>query len=93
VTLHTFGHAGIGILHALILEDSDDRSRWAAAQTVRDELVRAALARGGSVSGEHGIGLGNRAYMAAEHGPAVDLMKQIKAVFDPAGILNPGKIW
>ena len=93
VTLHTFGHAGIGILHALILEDSDDRSRWAAAQTVRDELVRAALARGGSVSGEHGIGLGNRAYMAAEHGPAVDLMKQIKAVFDPTGILNPGKIW
>jgi D-lactate dehydrogenase (cytochrome) len=93
VTLHTFGHAGIGILHALMLEDQGDESRWAAAQVVRDDLVRMALANGGSVSGEHGIGLGNRSYLVAEHGAAVDLMKQIKAVFDPAGILNPGKIW
>jgi D-lactate dehydrogenase (cytochrome) len=93
VTLHTFGHAGIGILHALILEEPGDATRWAAAQQVRDELVRAALAHEGSVSGEHGIGLGNRAYMREEHGPALDLMQRIKAVFDPEGILNPGKIW
>jgi D-lactate dehydrogenase (cytochrome) len=93
VVLHTFGHAGIGILHALILEDPRDAARWAAAQAVRDELVAAALSHGGSLSGEHGIGIGNRAYVAAEHGAAVDLMKAIKAAFDPAGIFNPGKIW
>jgi D-lactate dehydrogenase (cytochrome) len=94
VTLHTFGHAGIGIVHALILADAADSARWAAAQSVRDRLVRLALDHGGSVSGEHGIGLGNRAYLAAEHGgAAVGVMAGIKAVFDPQAILNPGKIW
>jgi D-lactate dehydrogenase (cytochrome) len=93
VTLHTFGHAGIGILHALILGDPLDPVQWTAAQAVREALVHAALSYGGSVSGEHGIGIGNRPYLLKEHGPAVDLMRQIKAVFDPAGILNPGKIW
>jgi D-lactate dehydrogenase (cytochrome) len=93
MTLHTFGHAGIGILHALILEDPGNATRWEAAQATRAALIHAALAHGGSVSGEHGIGTGNRAYLSEEHGGAVALMQDIKAVFDPAGILNPGKIW
>jgi D-lactate dehydrogenase (cytochrome) len=93
VLLHTFGHAGIGIVHVLILEDASDAGRWACAHDVRDALVAAALAHGGSVSGEHGIGLGNRQYVAAEHGPALALMQGVKSVFDPHGILNPGKIW
>ena len=88
--VHLFGHAGIGILHALVLADERDR---AAAESARDVLVDAALALGGSCSGEHGMGLGNRRYAAREHGEALALMQGVKALFDPRSILNPGKIW
>jgi D-lactate dehydrogenase (cytochrome) len=88
--VHLFGHAGIGILHALVLADPAER---AAAEAARDALVAEALALGGSCSGEHGMGLGNRRYAAREHGAALALMRGIKALFDPSGILNPGKIW
>jgi D-lactate dehydrogenase (cytochrome) len=94
VPLYTFGHAGLGILHVLSrVTGGVDPSALAAAATLRDDLVHAALRLGGSVSGEHGIGIGNRAFLRHEHGPAVDLMQGIKTVFDPAGILNPGKLW
>jgi D-lactate dehydrogenase (cytochrome) len=57
-----------------------------------ERLVHHALALGGTASGEHGIGLAKRAYMAAEHGAALDWMRRLKALFDPQGLLNPGKI-
>jgi D-lactate dehydrogenase (cytochrome) len=88
--VHCFGHAGIGILHALVLADDAER---AAADTARDALVEIALGLGGSCSGEHGMGLGNRRYAAREHGAALPLMQGVKALFDPHGILNPGKMW
>lgn len=90
IAIHLFGHAGIGILHALVLADASERP---AAEAARDVLVEAALALGGSCSGEHGMGLGNRRYAAREHGAALALMQGVKALFDPHGILNPGKIW
>jgi D-lactate dehydrogenase (cytochrome) len=90
LVVHCFGHAGIGILHALVLADPSER---AAADAARDALVDTALALGGSCSGEHGMGLGNRRYAAREHGAALELMRGVKALFDPRGILNPGKIW
>ncbi len=90
LAVHLFGHAGIGILHALVLADAAGR---AAAEEARDALVAEALALGGSCSGEHGMGLGNRRYAAREHGAALALMQGIKTLFDPCGILNPGKIW
>ena len=93
VVLHTFGHAGIGILHALLREDPADTDRWAAAQQVKDEIVAFVLSVGGTASGEHGIGLGSQKYVHQEHGATVELMKGIKQVFDPKQILNPGKIW
>lgn len=93
VRLFTFGHAGLGILHVLITENPEDAERWNAALAVKDRVIRFVLERGGSVSGEHGLGLGNRGYARLEHGNAVDVMKAVKAVFDPDGILNPGKIW
>lgn len=93
VVLHTFGHAGIGILHALIREDPADAARWHAANRAKDEIVAFVLSVGGTASGEHGIGLGSRKYVQQEHGPALEYMKAIKQVFDPKGILNPGKIW
>src|SRR5213080_2554850 len=90
LAVHLFGHAGIGILHALVLADAAER---AEAEAARDVLVEEALARGGSCSGEHGMGLGNRRYAAREHGAALALMQGVKQLFDPHGILNPGKIW
>ncbi|HSV08112.1 MAG TPA: FAD-linked oxidase C-terminal domain-containing protein, partial [Candidatus Binatus sp.] len=90
LAIHLFGHAGIGILHALVLADEAERP---AADAARDALVEAALTLGGSCSGEHGMGLGNRRYAAREHGGALRLMQDVKALFDPRGILNPGKIW
>jgi D-lactate dehydrogenase (cytochrome) len=90
LAVHLFGHAGIGILHALVLADAGER---AAAEAARDALVDHALALGGSCSGEHGMGLGNRGYAAREHGAALALMQSVKALFDPHGILNPGKMW
>jgi D-lactate dehydrogenase (cytochrome) len=90
VPVHLFGHAGIGIVHALVLADDAER---AAAEAARDALVESALGLGGSCSGEHGMGLGNRRYAAREHGAALALMQGVKALFDPKSILNPGKIW
>lgn len=88
-----FGHAGIGILHVLIPARPDVSADWIAAESAKDELVSAAIELGGTVSGEHGMGSGNRKYAARALGPALDLMKAVKGVFDPKGILNPGKIW
>src|SRR5262245_48767817 len=90
LVVHCVGHAGSGILHALVLADE---AGWAVARTARDALVDRALALGGSCSGEHGMGLGNRRYAAREHGAALDLMAGVKQLFDPHGILNPGKMW
>ncbi len=90
LVVHLFGHAGIGILHALVLADETAR---AAADAARDALVETVLSLGGSCSGEHGMGLGNRRYAARGPGSALALMQGIKSLFDPHGILNPGKIW
>ena len=90
VIVHLFGHAGIGILHALVLATDAEQP---AAEAARDALVEGALGLGGACSGEHGMGLGNRRYAAREHGAGLALMQGIKTLFDPRGILNPGKIW
>jgi D-lactate dehydrogenase (cytochrome) len=88
--MHVFGHAGIGILHVLILAGDGERD---AAEAAREQLVEQVLALGGSCSGEHGMGTGNRRFAEREHGPALALMQGVKQVFDPHGILNPEKIW
>jgi D-lactate dehydrogenase (cytochrome) len=93
VVLHTFGHAGLGILHALLREDPADTARWAAAARAKDEIVAFVLSVGGTASGEHGMGLGSRHYAQQEHGTSLAMMKGIKQLFDPKNILNPGKIW
>src|SRR5262249_9265091 len=75
-----FGHAGIGILHVLVLAAEAERG---AAEAARDALVETALGLGGSCSGEHGMGLGNRRFAAREHGDALALMRGVKTLFDP----------
>jgi len=83
------GHVGDGNFHTLVAVSPDD---YARAQAFAEQLVHHALDLGGTASGEHGIGLVKRKYMAAEHGAALEWMRRLKALFDPHGLLNPGKI-
>jgi D-lactate dehydrogenase (cytochrome) len=57
------------------------------------EIVRWAIGVGGVAAGSHGVGIGKRKFMALQHGDSLEIMKQIKCLFDPNGILNPGKIF
>lgn len=88
-----FGHAGNGNLHVNILFDPADAAVNAQAQAALAEVFALALALGGQLSGEHGIGLAKRDFMRqALDAPTLALMQSIKQVFDPDGILNPGKL-
>jgi len=91
--IYVFGHAGDGNLHTetIIARNNEAMARLGAEAT--DRIVRQALSLGGTIAGEHGVGLAKKIYLEAEHGQAVDLMRAIKATFDPKGIMNPGKIW
>jgi D-lactate dehydrogenase (cytochrome) len=85
-------HAGDGNYHVLFMLDPADPAQLDAAERLNDALVEHALAVGGTCTGEHGIGSGKIGYLEREHGDLVPLMRKIKAVFDPNGILNPGKV-
>lgn len=88
-----FGHAGNGNLHVNILYDVDDAAQSARARQALAEVFASTLALGGQLSGEHGIGLAKRDFMSQALDPAtLEAMRAIKRVFDPDGILNPGKI-
>ena len=88
-----FGHAGDGNLHYTVLVDRDDPEAVERGERVYRQIVERAIELGGTATGEHGIGLGKREYLVAEHGTAaVELMRTIKQAFDPRGTLNPGKI-
>ena len=93
ILIHTFGHVGMGLLHALLLAKQQDKKRWDKALQINDLIIRKAVEFGGTISGEHGIGLGHKGLLEFEHGQTVELMKKIKKQFDPDGILNPGKIF
>jgi D-lactate dehydrogenase (cytochrome) len=85
-------HAGDGNIHAAVLFDPRDRDEQHRVDAFVDELVEDALRRGGTSTGEHGIGLGKRHALALEHADQLDLMAAIKGAFDPKGIMNPGKL-
>ena len=89
VKIVSFGHAGNGNLHVNVLGDDADLERMHACV---DEVFRLVLALQGTLSGEHGIGRSKRAFVGLEvDAPTLDLMWRLKDVFDPDGILNPGK--
>ncbi len=90
----SFGHAGNGNLHVNILIDPSRAGELERARRGLDHLFRTVLASGGTLSGEHGIGSVKRDYVALELDPvALDLQRRIKELFDPLGILNPGKVF
>ncbi len=90
------GHAGDGNVHPVILYDKDDPKSKAAALCAFEEICRYGISIGGSVTGEHGVGsqkgkLLREQFLAHDGEEALRLMKEIKKVFDPRGIMNPGK--
>jgi D-lactate dehydrogenase (cytochrome) len=86
------GHVGDGNFHVAFLLDADDSDSIARAEALNASIVDDALARGGTCTGEHGIGYGKLDYLEREHGDLVPLYRGIKQVFDPNGIMNPGKV-
>ncbi|NVL89410.1 MAG: FAD-binding protein [Desulfobacterales bacterium] len=94
LTIVTFGHAGDGNIHFNIMLDRRDKEALEKAESAIEELFAQTLALGGTISGEHGVGITKAPYIGMEIGSQeLALMKRIKAVFDPNGILNPGKIF
>ena len=93
LTIGTFGHAGDGNLHPTILTDERNKEEMERVHKAVDEIFAAALELGGTLSGEHGIGIAKIKYLEQEFGPAgVEAMKAVKRALDPDNILNPGKV-
>ena len=88
----SWGHAGEGNLHATVLVDPDSERELDAAEEVMEELYELVASSGGSIAGEHGVGLLKRGRLARQWSPqAVELHERIKRAFDPKELLNPGK--
>ena len=93
LTGYIFSHAGDGNIHINVVGQKDDSKQWVQIDTLTNQLVLKALELEGTATGEHGVGIGKRPFMQTEHGKSLDWMKRIKVLFDPKGILNPGKIF
>ncbi len=93
VVCATFGHAGDGNLHPTIVFDPDDGDARHRAEAAFAQIFAAAMEFGGTITGEHGVGAAKRPYLEARLGAdQMALLRRLKAAFDPAGILNPGKL-
>jgi glycolate oxidase len=89
----TFGHAGDGNIHPRIMYDRSDQKQVKAVKKTAQEIFLLACRLGGTLTGEHGIGLAKTPYMGLEHDSvALDVMRSLKALFDPNNIMNPGKM-
>jgi D-lactate dehydrogenase (cytochrome) len=77
----------------LLLVEPNNPQDHAEAERLNERLVRRALSMGGTITGEHGIGMGKQKYMNAQHGAgALSVMRAIKQAIDPDGLMNPGKL-
>jgi glycolate oxidase len=94
VRIATFGHAGDGNLHPNFIFDRDDPRAEELTDLARADLYRAAIALGGTVTAEHGIGLARKSVLPDQVGPdVIDVMRSIKSALDPLDILNPGRVF
>ena len=94
VSINTFGHAGDGNLHVTFMCDSRNHEQMERVEKAVDELFERTLKLGGTLSGEHGIGVTKAKYLEWEVGKeGIKLMKKIKSAFDPDQIINPGKMF
>ncbi len=89
----SFGHAGDGNIHPRIMFDRTDPDQVERMERAVDEIFKLACEMGGTLTGEHGIGLSKAPYLSLEHDSvAIDIMRSMKKLFDPKDILNPGKM-
>ncbi len=86
------GHVGDGNFHVCFIIDPDDAEEMARSEALNERMVMRALAMGGTCTGEHGIGTGKMAFLRAEHGEAVSVMRALKLALDPDNLMNPGKM-
>ena len=86
------GHVGDGNFHTCLLVDPGDDAQLATAKALAHRMAKRALAMGGTVTGEHGVGMGKMRYMEEEHGDGWTVMADLKRTLDPGNILNPGKM-
>jgi glycolate oxidase len=94
VPIINFGHAGDGNIHVNVMVDLKEEGMKATVHKVITEIFQTATAFGGSISGEHGIGISKTPYLGLELDPAtISAMQAIKTAFDPNNIMNPGKIF
>jgi D-lactate dehydrogenase (cytochrome) len=93
IPAYVFGHAGDGNIHVALMMKSEDQKELEIIDRVSHRIVEKALSMDGTATGEHGVGIGKRKYMEVEHGTSLEWMRKIKSVFDPNGILNPGKVF
>lgn len=94
VTIATFGHAGDGNLHPTATTDARDAEEVHRVEEAFAEIFEATIELGGTITGEHGVGLVKAPYLEWKVGaPGIEVMKGIKAAFDPQGLLNPGKLF
>lgn len=94
LTVLCFGHLGDGNIHVSIMHDGGDDHQVEEAHKAKDKIFRLAVEQGGTISGEHGTGLTKASFVPEQLSrKEMDLMAQIKAVFDPNDIMNPGKGW
>jgi D-lactate dehydrogenase (cytochrome) len=90
---YVFGHAGDGNLHVVMAGDPTNTAEWGKLEAINQAIVEKAIQVGGTCTGEHGVGIGKRKFMQMEHGASFELMRQIKNLIDPKGLMNPGKIF
>jgi D-lactate dehydrogenase (cytochrome) len=93
IVAYIFSHAGDGNLHLKFAGRKNNKKEWDLIQEINNMIVSKALSLGGTATGEHGVGIGKTKFMLTEHGNSLDWMMKIKDLFDPKGILNPGKIF
>jgi D-lactate dehydrogenase (cytochrome) len=93
LTVPLLGHVGDGNFHLMVLADPENADELERAAALSRAVVERALALDGTCTGEHGVGIGKKKYLTAEHGEvAVDVMQRIKTALDPRNLFNPGKI-
>ncbi len=90
---YVFGHAGDGNLHVVLVGNPENKNDWRVLEDINHHIVTRAVELGGTCTGEHGIGIGKRKFMQLEHGQSYQLMRRIKELVDPKGLMNPDKIF
>ncbi|MEM2058168.1 MAG: FAD-linked oxidase C-terminal domain-containing protein, partial [Thermoproteota archaeon] len=93
ISLLPYGHLGDGNLHVNWYVDTSSEASIRAAIALTKKMIEKVIELGGTISAEHGVGALRSHYVSLQHGPLLEYMKRIKAVFDPNNIMNPGKLW